>query len=57
MDYSLIQGSAPVVRSLEPLLMTDPELSPDDFYSRALEEAYWEGSFWALPAVIDVELV
>ena len=57
LDYTLIQGDSPVVRSLDPLLLTDPSLSPEPFYARSLEDAQWEGSLWALPAAIDVELV
>lgn len=39
---------------LTPLITSDPDLNPDDFYSVMYQSYQWDQGFWALPASTDV---
>lgn len=39
---------------LTPLITSDPDINPDDFYSVMYESYQWDLGFWALPASTDV---
>ncbi len=42
---------------LSPLVMSDPDINPDDFYSAVWQSYQWDNGIWALPLSTDVILV
>ncbi|MDY7080521.1 MAG: extracellular solute-binding protein [Chloroflexota bacterium] len=53
----LTEGDVPLVLSLDSPLAQTPDLPLDDFYPRSLDMFRWEGSLWALPAEVDLQLL
>ena len=42
---------------LSPLVMSDPNINPDDFYPAVWQSYQWDNAIWALPLSTDVILV